>query len=34
MMDDWNEFNETLLPQKEFLYGHLNMNDITVVDDT
>ena len=24
-MDDWEEFNETLLPEKEDLYSHLNM---------
>ena len=31
-MDDWEKFNETLLPQKEDFYCHLNMEDITDVD--
>ena len=28
-MDDWEKFNETLLPEKEDFYSHLNMEDIT-----
>ena len=28
-MDDWKKFNETLLPEKEDFYGHLNMEDLT-----
>ena len=28
-MDDWEKFNETLLPDKEESYGNLNMEDIT-----
>ena len=24
-MNDWEKFNETLLPEKEDFYGHLNM---------
>ena len=24
-MDDWEKFNETLLPEKEDFYSHLNM---------
>ena len=28
-MDDWKKFNETLLPEKEDFYSHLNMKDIT-----
>ena len=31
-MDDWEELNETLLPEKEDLYSHLNMEDITEAD--
>ena len=31
-MNDWEKFNETLLPEKEDFYGHLNMEDITDVD--
>ena len=31
-MDDWEKFNETLLPEKEDLYSHLNMEDITDAD--
>ena len=27
-MDDWDKFNETILPQEEF-YSNLNMEDIT-----
>ena len=30
-MDDWEKFNETSLPEKDF-YSHLNMEDITDVD--
>ena len=28
-MDDWEIFNETSLPEKEDIYSHLNMEDIT-----
>ena len=29
-MDDWEKFNETL-PEKEYFYSHLNIEDITNV---
>ena len=28
-MDDWEIFSEISLPEKEDLYSHLNMEDIT-----
>ena len=28
-MDDWEKLNETLLPEKEDFYSHVNMEDIT-----
>ena len=28
-MDDWEKYNETLLPEKEDFYSHLNLEDIT-----
>ena len=31
-MDDWEKFNETLLPEKEDFYSHLNMEDINDED--
>ena len=31
-MDDWEKFNEMSLPEKEDLYSHLNMEDITDAD--
>ena len=31
-MDDWETFNETLLPEKNDFYNHLNMEDITDAD--
>ena len=31
-MDDWEEFNETSLPEKEDFYSHLNMENITDAD--
>ena len=31
-MDNWEKFNETLLPQKEDFYSHLDIEDITHVD--
>ena len=31
-MDDWEKFNETTLPEKEWLYSNLNMKDITDAD--
>ena len=33
-MDDWKKINETLLPEKEDFYSHLNMEDITDADYT
>ena len=31
-IDEWEEFNETALPEKEECYGNLNMEDITDAD--
>ena len=31
-MDDWENFNETSLPEKEDFYSHLYMEDITDTD--
>ena len=31
-MDDWEEFSETSLPEKEDFYSHLNMENITDAD--
>ena len=31
-MNDWETFNETLLPEKEDCNSHLNMEDITETD--
>ena len=31
-MEDWKNFNETTLPEKEDFYGHLNMEDNTNAD--
>ena len=31
-MDNWEEFNVTLLPEKEDFYSHLNMQNITDID--
>ena len=31
-MDDWEKFNETILPEKEEFYSNLNMEDITDAD--
>ena len=31
-MDDWEKLNETSLPEKEYFYSHLNMEDITYAD--
>ena len=33
-MDDWEKFNEISLPEKEDLYIHLNMEDISYADYT
>ena len=33
-MDDWEKFNEKLLPEKENFYTYLNMEDITDADYT
>ena len=30
--DDWEKFNEILLPEKEHFYCHLNMKDVTNAD--
>ena len=27
-IDDWEKFNENSLPEKEYFYSHLNMEDI------
>ena len=31
-MDDWEKFNETMLPEKEDFYSQSNMEDITDAD--
>ena len=31
-MDDWKKFNQTSLPEKEYFYVHLNMEDSTGAD--
>ena len=31
-MDDWEKFDETLLPEREEFYSQFNMEDITDVD--
>ena len=31
-MDDWENFNELSLPEKEDFYSHLHMEDITYAD--
>ena len=31
-MDDWKNFNETTLPEKEEFYNNLNTEDITDAD--
>ena len=31
-MSDWEKFDETLLPEKEVFYSHLNMEDIVDAD--
>ena len=31
-MDDWDKFNEILLPEKEYFDSYLNMEDITDED--
>ena len=31
-MDEWEKFNQTLLPQKEEFYSSLNMEDIADAD--
>ena len=31
-MEDWEKFNEALLPEKEGFYSHLNMEDINDAD--
>ena len=32
-MDEWEKFNEMLLPEKEEFYSNLNMEDITYADN-
>ena len=32
-MDDWEKFDEMLLPEKEGFYSQLNMEDITDADN-
>ena len=32
-MNDWKKLNETLLPETEGFYSHLNMEDITDADN-
>ena len=32
IMDDWEKFNETSLPEKEEFYSNLNIEDITDAD--
>ena len=32
IMDNWKKFNETSLPEKEDIYSHLNIEDITKAD--
>ena len=31
-MDDWKKLNETLLPEREYFYSHLNIKNITDAD--
>ena len=31
-MEDWEKLSETLLPEKDDFYSHLNMEDITDAD--
>ena len=31
-VDDWEKFNETLLPEKQDFYSHLKVEDITFAD--
>ena len=31
-MEDWEKFNESSLPEKEYFYSHSKMEDITDVD--
>ena len=31
-IDDWENFSESLLPEKEDFYSHLNMENITDAD--
>ena len=33
-MDNWEEFSEKSLPEKEYFYNHLNMEDIINADYT
>ena len=32
-MDDWEKFNETILPEKEELYSNLNIEDVDYVHE-
>ena len=31
-MDDWEKYNETSLPEKDYIYSDVNMKDITNAD--
>ena len=33
-MDDWEKFNEALLPTKDGIYSHQNLQDVTDADST
>ena len=33
-ISDWEKFNETSLPEKDYFYSHLNMSNITDADYT
>ena len=33
-MGDWQKFNRTSLPEKQYFYSHLNMDNITNADYT
>ena len=32
-MDDWEKFNETILPEKEEFYSNLNIEDVDYVHE-
>ena len=31
-MDDWEKYNETSLPEKDYIYSDVSMKDITDAD--